>query len=848
MMSDGTSDALRSHAFREEERKLRLLLNRAGCAIALLLMPLGSVLDYSAYPDLFRQFAFARTVCEVLLGCVGVGLLLPRTKSFGAFWAACLGTIPTLTMCYMIFRADGAHSNYYVGLIIALVAVCLLMSSTVEAVLFSAFVIFSYCAACVFNPTDIASPQTLGMNAVYLCMIGAVCSVVCGLSEHRRKAQFVLSYVLDQRNAELAELNRRKSQFFANVSHELRTPLTLILGPTEGLLHRVPPLPDSAGNDLLTIRRNGLRLLRLIDDLLDLIRVENAGVRLERRPLSLRKLLNSVVDSMRPLAQQKSIHLSLLMECDSLVVSGDESRLERAFLNLAHNAVKYTPKDGSVQIQVAKTDNAAVVKVIDSGIGIPPKDIPRIFERYYQANDPRIRGSQGLGIGLHLTRELILAHEGAINVENNVAVGATFTVTLPLEGGHLAAEAGTSVAESPRASEPTASAITASDRPGFAKVLVVDDEPDMREYLHRILKDKYDVYAVADAESGLESAKIRSFDAVLMDLMLPGMDGIEACLKFRGETYDADLKILMLTAKIDEGTKIAALRNGADDFLTKPFSEIEALTRVEKLLETSALQKKMRQRNRELEEALARLKAAETQLVQSEKMNSLGTLAAGLLHEINNPLNYSLVALKLVSRSAENAEFVKENTECALEGLQRINSIISDLRTFAYPETANYSKPFDLGKAVECALRFTAHEAQDVAVSQDVSISRFVVGAFTPVTQVLVNLICNAVDSVRKIADIRPPTIRISVREEGASAIVQIQDNGIGIPKDIQEKLFEPFFTTKDDGRHVGLGLSICVTVLRQHGSRLVVESEPGLGATMTFSLPLDNREGSNNG
>lgn len=843
-MNNNTFETLLDIAFQEKERQLRLRLNRTGCAIALVLMPLGFVLDYSAYPSFRGEFAVTRIVCEAFLAIIAAGLLIRQTKYFGAFWAAGLGIVPMVTMCYMIFRADGLRSNYFVGLIILMVAVCLLLTSLWEAVAFSCVVVIAYGVTCCLHGAALS--ELCGVNVVFLAMIGTVCSVVSGLNLRGRREQFRLSFMIDQKNAELAELDRRKSQFFANVSHELRTPLTLILGPVESLLQQRPPFSETIGDQLVLIRRNGLRLLKLIDDLLDLVRIEHSAIQYERRSLNLPNVLSSVVEAMQPLAQQKSVQLSFDWKGTEASVCGDEIRLERAFQNLVHNAIKYTPNGGTVQVRGSSTNSAAIVEIVDTGVGIAEKDLPRIFERYFQPNDSRIRTSQGLGIGLHLTKDVVQSHGGEISVANNAVAGCTFTVKLPCDTMMVSQAVATTSAINVDRRTACESAIhkdACVERKGFPKALIVDDEPDVQTFFRFVLGEKYDVFAVPDAETGLRVVQDRPIDIVVLDLMLSGMNGLEACPLFRNLRSNADMKIIMLTAKVDEGTKIAALRAGADDFLTKPFTGVELVTRIDKLIESAVAQRELRLKNRELEVTLDKLKEAESQLVQSEKMNSLGTLAAGLLHEINNPLNYSLLAVNLASRSSTPPELVKEQLNCAIEGLQRINTIISDLRTFAYPETANQLNPFNLGKAIENALRFTAYEAKEIAISTDVAVEHRVIGSLSQISQVLVNLIGNAVDSVKNVADVRGPDIRISAMEEGAKAVVQVQDNGKGIPEALRNRLFEPFFTTKGDGHHIGLGLTICSTILRRHGTELFMENETNGGATMTFFLPLEKCE-----
>ena len=232
---------------------------------------------------------------------------------------------------------------------------------------------------------------------------------------------------------------------------------------------------------------------------------------------------------------------------------------------------------------------------------------------------------------------------------------------------------------------------------GDFTILVVDDEPDMRRFLVTTLAEDYHVLQAADGEQGIKLAQTQSPDLVLLDWMLPGRDGLEICQLVRRDDSTKDVKIILLTARVDEASKIKALEEGADDFLTKPFSLIEVKTRIANQLRIAYLQKDLRARNLDLEETLSQLKETESQLVQSEKMNAIGSLSAGLLHEINNPLNYTLTALQVGREFIEedNSELI-ETMDDIDEGMTRIKDIVSDLRDFAYPNSEPKRECFDL--------------------------------------------------------------------------------------------------------------------------------------------------------
>ncbi|HYW77609.1 MAG TPA: ATP-binding protein, partial [Gammaproteobacteria bacterium] len=379
------------------------------------------------------------------------------------------------------------------------------------------------------------------------------------------------------------------------------------------------------------------------------------------------------------------------------------------------------------------------------------------------------------------------------------------------------------------------------DEDGRPLVAVVDDEPDMRRYLVEALRRDYRVLQAADGEAGLELVRGHRPAVAVLDLMLPRMDGATVCRHIKEAEATRATKVIVLTARMDESVKLEVLKQGAEDFLTKPFSGVEVRTRIGNLVQTAALEKDLRSRNRDLEQTLADLRRTESQLIQSEKLNALGSLAAGLLHEINNPLNYALTALQVAK--ADPALSDNEDLTDVLadvdEGMQRIRSIVGDLRAFAYP-SSNQQADFDFEQALKSALQFTAHELRGVEVEQALDESLDVIGSRGHIVQVLVNLLTNAAKSLNKVDDGREPKVRIAARaSDDGRLLVSVRDNGVGMTQETLARIFDPFFTTRDVGEGMGLGLSICHTIIKNHGGELRAHSEVGQGAEFTFDLPL---------
>jgi C4-dicarboxylate-specific signal transduction histidine kinase len=375
-------------------------------------------------------------------------------------------------------------------------------------------------------------------------------------------------------------------------------------------------------------------------------------------------------------------------------------------------------------------------------------------------------------------------------------------------------------------------------------VLLADDEPDMRRFLRSHLDEHYDVLEAADGVQALEKATQFFPDIILLDMMMPEMDGLGVCRELRKREDTAGIPIILLTARADEETKFNALALGANDFLAKPFSSTELHARIKNLIESHDFQHKLSKQNVALTDTIEQLKETETQLVQSEKLASLGRMSAGIIHEINNPLNFATTALfALRNRSKhlnpkERVEY-EEILNDAEEGIKRVQNIVSDLRVFTHPEAGPH-EPVNMVEAVNTSLRFLAGEWKDkVRIEQKLPESLIVWANRNKLVHVLVNLLQNSLDAMRcKKFENEEPAIWIEGRTDGDRGFIVIRDNGTGIKKEHLDKIFDPFFTTKEIGEGMGLGLSICHRIVRGYGGRISVKTEVGRFCEFTLDFP----------
>ncbi|MDH3326574.1 MAG: ATP-binding protein [Gammaproteobacteria bacterium] len=768
----------------------------------------------------------------------------------------------------MIYLTEGTNSSYYAGISLLVIAIGILLPLTVKEVLvFSIITFVIYLAACYFNQNTLIDTKIFFNNLYFLSLSSIISVTAVHFGAIRRFNEFCLNIELDRQNRELARLNREKSQFFANVSHELRTPLTLILSPIQDLLQR-PSVSIEVKDTLTMVKDNTLRLLKLVNDLLDIVRLEEGKTQLNKTPIELNKLVSGLADSVSHLAHSKDITLSRQLSDKPLVIIADQQALEKIFLNLLVNAIKFTRPNGDITVSsyLDNTHTKAFVEIKDTGIGISTTDLPYIFDRFSQADGSSTRAHQGTGLGLAIVKELTEKLGGHVEASSRLGAGTTMRVIfLPCEEKILISKINNAAEVKPtpllniidkttHKSQIKTSELAEVINPGFAYsnrqpeqgntnkplLLIVDDEPDMQRYLISILEEDYQLLCASTGKQGLDLFTQHQPDLILLDLMLPEIDGLEVCRIIKQNTKQ-HTKIILLTARADESAKIEALKRGADDFLTKPFSSLEVKTRLNNLYQTTQLQRDLKHRHIELQKTLDELNSTQSQLIQSEKINALGNLSAGLLHEINNPLNYTLTALQIALNDPiiQKDEELLDICEDMKEGMERISSIVGDLRAFAHPSDNEKHTPFSFTAAVDKAIRFTTMEHDNITITLFGCEEAWVIGSETHITQVLINLLSNATNAIQKSQRSDNGVINIKCHKEKTTLHVDVRDNGIGVTPDIISKIFDPFFTTQDVGSGMGLGLSICQTIIKNHGGELSIKSSPNEGSIVSFDLGL---------
>jgi signal transduction histidine kinase/AraC-like DNA-binding protein len=423
-------------------------------------------------------------------------------------------------------------------------------------------------------------------------------------AEHLRELAEQARATVEAQAEKLKTLDEAKSLFFANVSHEFRTPLTLIIGPLEDLLKGLHgELASDMREELELSLRNGRLLLRLVNQILDIAKLEAGQMKLRAERVDLAALLEHTTLAFSSLAERNRIRFQVETPGDPIWICGDPDMLEKVFTNLLSNAFKFTPEKGTVRLEAdtgRAGDETGEIDVIvnDSGAGIPPAKLPHVFERFYEANESASSWQPGTGIGLALARDLVDLHGGRIDVESEEGIGSTFTVTLKCGRSHLKPE---DIAEPPEDKRPrqAVSIETVADDMSDARppealtesndvttVLVIDDNPEIRMYIRRHLEPTYRVIEAVDGVDGLESTRRWLPDIVISDVMMPKMDGYAYCESIKNDLELDYIPVILLTAKATTEEKINGLELGADDYLTKPFDVNELRARVFNLVES----------------------------------------------------------------------------------------------------------------------------------------------------------------------------------------------------------------------------------------------------------------------
>jgi signal transduction histidine kinase len=869
-----TQEPLKS-SFKEHLVETNLSGVRLGYGLAGLLMPAGVLLDWLTHPANTLSFFWIR------LGIAAASLVLLAVCYFPAAqrYTVILGAGPPLLCAIgieaMILKLDGYASSYYAGLNLCILAVGVLYVWYWGHAL-------AVCGAIIAMWLAPTAPAVLSgsldlsafFNNLYFLCLTTMISVSSTVIRYRlARREFDSRTSRARASAELAEtlervqqLDRFKSQFFANVTHELKTPLAMILTPLELLLEG--RLGGSAQRGTLEgMYRSGVKLIKLIDDLLDLSKLEESRLRLRIDEHDLVAYIRDLLTQVQSLAQRKGISLRFEANTPTALVWCDLERIERVLINLLSNATKFTPAGGNVWVRLEDAGEAVRIEVSDDGPGFPPAMSSRVFERFFQVDMAGTRKYGGTGIGLALAKELVELHGGSISAQSGDGRGATFTVELlkdrdhfpmaaidrrersrDLPGGQREADRGLAEWTTQltgrgefrllQIDDATEQRVVERDpdEGGRARtILVVEDSPDVVRVIHMALRDHFRILAASDGKRGIELAARESPSLVITDLMMPEIDGLELTRQLRSDVRTRHIPIVMLTARADLEDRVAGLETGVNAYLAKPFAARELLSTVRSLLGT--------------QETTA-------DILLNQQMDSLEVVAGALAHEINNPLNYIKSSLDLVAsqtnemfalaqtqtasnedteKLAERANRTRKLFEVAASGIKRIGATVALMRRYSregYTRTPQVCDAFAAARDVVSLV--VPATGRDVRVETSFEGEGLIECVPEEFNQVLTNLVQNAVEA----APDGTGWVRVRGGCEDGFVALTVTDNGPGIKAEDRAKVFTPFFSTKGPGRGLGMGLTIVQRVVTSAGGTIRLWSQVGAGTEFQVRLP----------
>ncbi|NHC33776.1 hybrid sensor histidine kinase/response regulator [Scytonema millei] len=672
----------------------------------------------------------------------------------------------------------------------------------------------------------------------------------------------------------LAELDRAKTTFFSNVSHEFRTPLTLLLAPLQDALSdRTYPLDPVHRVRLELAHRNSLRLMKLVNTLLDFSRIEAGRMEAVYEPTDLSMFTAELASVFRSTIERSG--LRLVVDCTPIgdPVYVDRQMWEKIVLNLLSNAFKFT-LEGEIAVRLLKIDDdgreanrlrhRVMLQIQDTGIGIEPEELPHLFERFYQVRGAKARTHEGSGIGLALVQELIKLHGGTVEVSSTPRVGSCFTVTIPLGTAHLPSDriqatrtiASTALGAAPYVQEaerwlPQEEGEIGGGREGGmngcsptlpqpysptpSRILLVDDNADMRDYLKRIFSEQnLEVEAVADGAAALVAARAQVPDLVLSDVMMPHLDGFGLLQALRADPQTREIPIILLSARAGEESVVSGLEAGADDYLIKPFSAAELVSRVNAHLQMAQLR---------------RIALSQEREIGRRKDELLSTVS----HELNTPLVAILGWTRLLRSSPTNHSMLMKSLDTIERNATLQAKLIQDLLDMSRISAGKLRlslQPVELKLVIENAIAavLTAAIAKDIHLQWKPSVREphiIVLGDGDRLGQVICNLLTNA---IKFTPDSGSVTVELSAIDEDGNyphasyAQIRVMDTGIGIAAEFLPHVFDRLSQAEgsNSAKGLGLGLAIARHLVELHNGTIHAASlGVGQGATFTVKLPI---------
>ncbi|SEJ04997.1 His Kinase A (phospho-acceptor) domain-containing protein [Dyadobacter sp. SG02] len=674
----------------------------------------------------------------------------------------------------------------------------------------------------------------------------------------------VMAYEEEQRRLRvLEELDKAKTLFFTNISHEFRTPLMLMLGPLEELLnHHAADLSDQEKAKVEVTHRNALRLLKLVNTLLDFSRMESGRGHARFVKTDLALYTRNLASNFRSVIEKAELDFEVIIAGEGCMAYVDRQMWEKVVFNLLSNAFKYTLK-GKITLELDARDGHIRLSVRDTGVGIPAHELPHMFERFHRVQNSAGRTYEGTGIGLSLIKELVTLHGGSIGVESTEGAGSRFTATIPEGKAHLEvsqvyemnpeldeaiSDFYVSEAEGLLASarHETQVYVTCEDHQQEC-VLIADDNADMREHIRSLLGNQYKTLTASNGFEALDLIRKYHPALVLSDIMMPEMDGIALLKAVKADPQVCHTPIILITARAGEESRIEGIEIGADDYIVKPFSSRELIARAKAQIRMAG------ERNKITEELERKVEQRTQELVNANReLESFNYVAS---HDLQEPLRKIQTFIHLIERNNFDSELSRGYFQKIYLSAQRMGELIQSVLSYSrLSQNGESSQQVDLNRVIDdirVDFELAIQEKQATLIVENLPVLH---ANLLQMNQLFSNLISNSLKFSPGKPEIRITGTRETAQtiptREGPQATAEpayrdyhhicVKDNGIGFEPEFSEKIFALFqrLHRKNEYAGTGIGLSIVKKIVEQHDGYVSAESHPGEGAAFHIWLP----------
>lgn len=674
-------------------------------------------LDAIYTPQFIREFVIIRLSVFVLHMVLLILYTKTHTNRGYARLGAALVLLDAVGIALMIQILGGFLTSYYQGLTLIIIGMVVVIPLAFkDTVILYAIIWASYAVPSFLRlPGEPNDWRYVINNLFFLTSIIVIGTFGSYIMDSIRRRELRGRIQLEEATSQLQESNEKlktldelKTQFFANINHELRTPLTLMLAPLHMLLTgKMGKISASQKDTLETMQRNGYMLLKLINNLLDLTKLEEGKMRLKIKNVDFLDYVSSLLSTVKPMAEQKNIKLYFQHPPDRIDLSIDPDQFEKVILNLLSNALKFTPENGKVTVYVEEKKHTVSLIVEDTGIGIPSNMLDSIFDRFSQVDGSKSRSHEGTGIGLSLAREIVDLHGGAIKARSNPGQGSSFMVEIIKGHKHYSSdvldrrEVDTPVGLKRRDSDvdgpkvqdivtdyrrlqlvdlekvDISSEAAAAHAAHDIQLLVIDDSTEVLKLMKMLLADEFDLEMAESAEEGLRILKKKSPDLVLCDVMMPGMDGHSFCRKVKADETLKHIPVILVTARTGADMVAEGIESGADDYVSKPFDSVELKARIHSLLRIREVESELALANQNLKMRTSDLMDQQRSLFLSTVKSLVSAIDAKDEYTRYHSTRVTEYSLK-IARSMNLSEKEQEDLELA--------SLLHDIGKIAVPE------------------------------------------------------------------------------------------------------------------------------------------------------------------